>query len=294
VVGSLGFEPETNRDIPRNFAFPSLSGLQPTLPKSILAKLLAYSKPMVDILHSIALGFIAGLIPVYLGLLPLPLFRRLSTSKRNLLISFSIGILLFLFVDVTGEAVELSKQTAYSSFLFLIGLVVGVGVPLAISSRKQRVSGESSTPGVNSADKSLTAYIISGAIGLHNLGEGLALGAAYAGGQLALTTILVIGFALHNGTEGMAIAGPISDIHIRAKEPLLMGLLAGFPTIVGSIVGSMFYSDLAGALFFSTAAGALLYVIIELTKRAYSPKSTFTGIVIGILLMYITDLLLSI
>jgi len=248
---------------------------------------------MVDMLYSAALGFIAGLIPVYLGLLPLPFFRRLSTSKRNLLISFSIGILLFLFVDVTGEAVELSKQTDYGSLLFAVGLIMGVGVPFLISSGRHRV-GAGSSAATNGAGRSLTAYIISVAIGLHNLGEGLALGAAYASGQLALTTVLVIGFALHNGTEGLAISGPASDMPIRVREPVLMGFLAGFPTVIGSIIGSIFYSDLAGALFFSTAAGALLYVVIELLRRAQSPKSTFAGLLIGILLMYFTDLLLSI
>lgn len=248
---------------------------------------------MVDILYSAALGLVAGLVPVYLGLLPLPFFRRLSVSKRSLLISFSIGILLFLFVDVTGKAVDLSKQTGYGSFLFAVGLVMGVGIPFLISSRRHRINVESSVA-TNGTDRSLTAYIISTAIGLHNLGEGLALGAAYAGGQLALTTILVIGFALHNGTEGMAISGPASDIPIRAKEPILMGFLAGFPTVIGSIVGSLFYSDLAGALFFSTAAGALLYVVIELLRSLQSPKSVFVGILIGIFLMYFTDMLLSI
>jgi ZIP family zinc transporter len=248
---------------------------------------------MVDMLYSATLGFIAGLIPVYLGLLPLPFFRRLSTSKRNLLISFSIGILLFLFVDVTGEAVEPSKQTDYGSLLFAGGLIMGVGVPFLISSRRHRV-GAGSSVATNGAGTSLTAYIISVAIGLHNLGEGLALGAAYAGGQLTLTTVLVIGFALHNGTEGLAISGPASDMPIRVREPVLMGFLAGFPTVIGSIIGSIFYSDLAGALFFSTAAGALLYVVIELLRRAQSPKSTFAGLLIGILLMYFTNLLLSI
>lgn len=248
---------------------------------------------MVDILYSATLGLVAGLVPVYLGLLPLPFFRRLSASKRSLLISFSIGILLFLFVDVTGKAVDLSKQTGIGSFLFAVGLVMGVGIPFLISSRRHRINVESSVA-TNGTDRSLAAYIISTAIGLHNLGEGLALGAAYAGGQLALTTILVIGFALHNGTEGMAISGSASDIPIRAKEPILMGFLAGFPTVIGSIVGSLFYSDLAGALFFSTAAGALLYVVIELLRSLQSPKSVFVGILIGIFLMYFTDMLLSI
>jgi ZIP family zinc transporter len=247
---------------------------------------------MVDILYAAALGFVAGLIPVYLGLLPLPLFRKLSASRRSLLMSFSVGILLFLFADVTDEAVGLSEQTWYGALFFAVGLVIGIGVPFAISSRRQRVNDSSSAG--SSGVGPLTPYIISAAIGLHNLGEGLAIGAAYAGGQLALTTVLVVGFALHNGTEGMAIAGPASDIPVRAKEPLFMGFLAGFPTVLGSILGATLYSELASAFFFSMAAGALLYVIIELTRRAQSSKSTLVGIMLGILLMYFTDMLLTV
>ena len=248
---------------------------------------------MTDILYPAALGFIAGLFPVYLGFLPLPFFRRLSSNKRNLIISFSIGILLFLFADVTGEAVGLSREAEYGSFLFALGLVMGLGIPFAISLRRRQIGGGSSAANTI-ADRSFTAYMISVGIGLHNLGEGLALGAAYAAGQLGLTTVLVIGFALHNGTEGMAISGPISDIPFRAKYPLLMGFLAGFPTILGSVIGSTMYSELAGVLFFSMAAGALLYVIVELLKWGHSPKSIFTGIVIGILVMYFAELLLTI
>jgi ZIP family zinc transporter len=179
--------------------------------------------------------------------------------------------------------------------LFAVGLVVGLGVPLAVSLKRRKDS--SNHPGLDKdrAIKSFTAYVISVAIGLHNLGEGLSIGAAYASGQLGLTTVLIVGFVIHNGTEGMAISGPISDISIKAKELFLMGFLAGFPTVVGSVVGSVLYSDLAGVLFFSIAAGALLYVIVELIKRTYSSsKNTFTGIVIGILLMYFTNFLLSI
>ena len=230
---------------------------------------------------------------MYLGLLPLPLFRRLSSSKRNLVLCFSIGILLFLFTDVTGEGVELSKLVGYGWLLFAAGLIVGVGVPFLVSSRRRSAKDVSSVT-ANITAKSLTGYVISFAIGMHNLGEGLALGAAYAAGQLALTTLLVVGFALHNGTEGVAISGPVSDIPVRLRALVLMGFLAGFPTIIGSVVGSLFYSNIAGALFFSIAAGALLYVVVELLRRAQSSKSTLAGLLVGILLMYFTDLLLSI
>jgi len=131
-------------------------------------------------------------------------------------------------------------------------------------------------------------------IGLHNFGEGLALGAAYAAGQVALTSVLLVGFALHNGTEGMGISGPITKVPIDTGEILVLGFLAGAPTIAGSIIGTIAYSTMVGALFFSAAGGALLYVIIELLKMSKAPWSTFTGIAVGILLMYLTDLLVSI
>ena len=249
---------------------------------------------MADLIYPIMLGFIAGVVPVYLGLLPVPFLRRLSRPKRDLLVSFSLGILLFLFVDVTTEAIEISKQAAYSPLLFTVGLVLGLGVPFAVSLKRRRDSSNHPSLDKDRAIKSFTAYVISVAIGLHNLGEGLSIGAAYAGGQLGLTTLLVVGFVIHNGTEGIAISGPISSISIKAKELFLMGFLAGSPTVVGSVVGSILYSDLAGVLFFSTAAGALLYVIVELNRTSSPSKSTFIGIVIGILLMYFTDFLLSI
>lgn len=247
---------------------------------------------MVDILYAAALGVVAGLTPVYLGFLPLPFLRRLLASRRNILVSFSVGILLFLFADVTGEAIELSRQSGYGSLVFAVGLVLGAGLPLAVSSKRHHAISDHHFATSNT-ERSLTAYIISVAIGLHNFGEGLALGAAYAGGQLALTTILVVGFALHNGTEGMAISGPVSDIPVLPKELVLMGFLAGFPTVIGSIIGSILFSELTGAFFFSLAAGALLYVVVELLRRGESPKSTFAGLLIGILVMYFTGLLLT-
>lgn len=247
---------------------------------------------MADLVYSAFLGLVAGLLPVYLGLLPLPLFRRLSPARRSLAVSFSLGILLFLFADVTGEAVELSGHTWYGASLFITGLAIGILVPFAVSSRRQTSysssSGDLGTVGI------LTAYMISLAIGFHNLGEGLAIGSAYASEQLALTTVLVVGFALHNGTEGIAISSPMSESHFRKRDPVILGFLAGFPTVLGSILGTTFYSGLAGSLFFALAAGALLYVVIEITKKSRDLKSTVVGVVTGIVVMYLTDLLLAV
>ncbi len=248
---------------------------------------------MADLAFSIFLGVIAGLIPVYLGLIPTPYFKKASPSQRNFLISFSLGVLLFLFVEVGSNATELARSSSWGPPLFALGLVLGVGSPALVSHRRRiRQVKNPLTEATKTTAKMFTAYMISLGIGLHNLGEGLALGASYATNQLALTTTLVIGFAIHNGTEGMGISGPISDFPVRFKEPLLLGLIAGFPTVLGSAIGFLAYSSQIGSLFFSAAAGALLYVIIELLQISYSPKNTFVGVTIGILLMYTTGLLL--
>jgi ZIP family zinc transporter len=253
---------------------------------------------MADIANPILIGILAGLVPVYLGLMPIPLFRRLPPHWRSLLLSFSTGILMFLFADVTGESVEMAKVSPVGPLLFVIGLTLGlVGPALLFHHRRGSIVAPTS-PGssalAGSDSKLLTAYMMALGIGLHNFGEGLALGAAYGAGQFALTTALVVGFALHNGTEGLGIAGPVSDTPMRLRQPLAMGFIAGFPTIIGSVIGSLAYSELLGVLFFSVAGGALLFVAVELLRLSTSPRSMFAGIALGILLMYFTGLLLSV
>ena len=250
---------------------------------------------MVSILSAALLGLIAGLLPVYIGLLPIPLLKRFSPSTRSLLVSFSLGILLFLFADVTGEAIESAKTTWQGSLLLLSGLALGLFIPGAISLRR----GNEGITGLSDAEHErgvslFPSYLISLGIGLHNLGEGLALGAAYGSGQISLTMLLVVGFTLHNGTEGLAISGPLLENRVSLKEPLIMGFIAGFPTIIGSVIGSIAYSDLFGVLFFSLASGALLFVVLELARRSRPSKGLYTGIVLGILVMYLTELLLSV
>jgi ZIP family zinc transporter len=257
---------------------------------------------LTDVLYAGFLGLVAGLIPVYIGLAPLWVFKRLSIRSRTALVSFSAGILLFLFADVTHEGVDLSQAAGSTPGLFAIGLVLGLLGPVAITHvRKRQIltqrqaapeAKDAQDPGL--AAKLLTAQMIALGIGLHNLGEGLAIGAAYAAGVFGLTNLLVIGFALHNSTEGMGISGPMASTKTGAREPLLLGFLAGSPTILGSVIGSLAYSTALGTLFFAGAAGALLYVIVELVKATSAPefaKSVFVGITVGILLMFGTGLL---
>lgn len=258
---------------------------------------------LADVLYAGFLGLIAGLLPVYLGLAPLWFFRRMSEGLRTLLVSFSAGILLFLFADVTHEGVELSQATGSVPALFAVGLILGLLGPVAIThlrrqkdSTPRREPQASTFPNSNRGAKLFTAQMIALGIGLHNLGEGLAIGAAYAGGVFTLTSLLVIGFALHNSTEGLGISGPIANVRTGVKDPILLGFLAGSPTILGSMIGSLAYSAALGTLFFSAAAGALLYVIVELVRASSSSdrtKSMFTGIAFGILLMFATGLLVT-
>jgi zinc transporter, ZIP family len=256
---------------------------------------------LADVLYAGFLGLIAGLLPVYIGLAPLWIFKRLSVGWRTALVSFSAGILLFLFADVTHEGVELSQAAGSTPALFALGLGLGLLGPVAITHirRRKMISQIARPPSdapstSNVSAKLFTAQMIALGIGLHNLGEGLAIGAAYAAGVFGLTNLLVIGFALHNSTEGMGISGPIASTNTGIRDPLLLGFLAGSPTILGSMIGSLAYSPALGTLFFSAAAGALLYVIVELVKVTSTPepsKIVFVGIVIGILLMFATGLL---
>jgi ZIP family zinc transporter len=255
---------------------------------------------MFSLLYVLFLGIVAGLLPVYLGLVPLWFLRRISETWRGFLVSVSLGILLFLFADVTGESLTLAGPPGLSSPLFVVGITLGVFAPVYVA-RKRRldyiITRERS--GDNPDMKKLgffTAYMLSVGIGMHNFGEGLAIGAAYSAGQFVLTSVLVVGFALHNGTEGFGIAAPISTVHLKLKDPLTLGLIAGFPTVIGSAVGYLAYSAYLGVFFFAVAAGALLYVIVELLRIANvypRVETTFAGITFGMLLMFGTNLLLS-
>jgi zinc transporter ZupT len=141
------------------------------------------------------------------------------------------------------------------------------------------------------------AYLIAAGIGLHNLGEGLAVGAALAAGEIALGTFLVVGFALHNTTEGLAIVAPLGT---RSQRPsvwhfVALGAVAGAPTILGAWLGGFAFSPVWGALAFGIAAGAIAQVIWQIAKSMTGDKPEFRGsvalgFVVGLAVMYVTGL----
>lgn len=240
------------------------------------------------------LGLYAGVIPVFIGLLWLPFLRGLDRRWIDFFLALTIGLLVFLGVDALGEALETAGRVAgafQGTSLVLLGVL---GTPLllaALGSVRSRGSGARSPLYV--------ATLIAFGIGLHNLGEGLAIGTSYATGEIALGTFLVIGFLLHNTTEGLGIVAPLGRERPSLLQLIALGALAGVPTIIGAWIGGFTYSPLWTTLFFAIGAGAIVQVVYELWKlftrradaRVLTPLNT-AGVMAGLLIMYATGLVM--
>jgi zinc transporter, ZIP family len=140
--------------------------------------------------------------------------------------------------------------------------------------------------------------LIAVGIGLHNFGEGLAIGASAATGAIGLATVLVIGFALHNGTEGFGIVAPLAADGERPSWAflLLMGLIGGGPTIVGTAVGRQFTSAAVSVIFLTLAAGSILYVVIQLLGVAHKNARKdllYWGVLLGLAAGFLTDMIVT-
>lgn len=239
------------------------------------------------------IGIYVGVIPVFIGLLWLPFLRGIDRKWVDFFLALTIGLLVFLGVDALAESLETAALVpgAFQGIsLSLLGLV---GAPLIINAiGKLRHGNGGRTP-------LYVATLVALGIGLHNLGEGLAIGTAYASGAVALGAFLVIGFLLHNTTEGLGIVAPLGRERPTITQLALLGLLAGAPTIIGAWIGGFTYSPALTTLFFALGAGAVAQVVWELwkmfRKRAaaaglFSPLNT-AGLLLGMLIMYATGLL---
>jgi zinc transporter ZupT len=246
------------------------------------------------------LGLLVGVVPIALGLLWLPSLRRAAPEWLAAFMALTAGLLTFLAVEALSEALEL--QAGLPSGLGGAGLVL-LGVALsylgltAISGRLGRRSGGGSTGMGGLALATLVAI----GIGLHNLGEGLAIGSSFALGELALGTFFVVGFMIHNVTEGLGIAAPIAEGRSVSWQRLAaLTLIAGSPAVLGAWLGGFVTSDLLGVLFFAGAAGAAFQVVFEVTRyvarRApggLSSPHVLGGFLAGIAVMYVTGLLVA-
>jgi zinc transporter ZupT len=242
------------------------------------------------------IGMYVGLIPVLLGLLWYPLLRRLERRWLDFVLALTAGLLIFLGADAVAEALETGAEVGGAYQGPLIVLVGALGTLLllqALSGGRVARSGEEGRRAV--------AWLIALGIGLHNLGEGLAIGAAYVLGEAALGAFLVIGFMLHNSTEGLAIVAPIARDRPRLTTLAGMGLLAGAPTVAGAWIGGAAFSPVLATLFLSIGAGAIAQVVVALSRVVGRDRDgapvwtplTAGGLVAGMLVMYGTGLLVA-
>lgn len=242
-------------------------------------------------LELVGLGAIAGVIPVYLGILvALWLGKVLPRSWEGGLIGVATGVLVYLFFDLMHEAVELTGARDGISWITFLGSL-GVSLVGLVALESSQVFGGRSGNRILSLP-----YMIAVGMGLHNLGEGLAIGASYAGGEWALSMLLVAGFGLHNGTEGFGIVGAAGKTPMSWRDVFLLGVIAGAPTCVGTFLSGQGVSPYFTISFYTLAAGSLLYVVLSLTAMSYTATRRLQmtiGMFVGISLMYVTAMVLT-
>ncbi len=256
-------------------------------------------EPSLELVGFFAIiGTYVGIIPVMIGLLWLPFIKRISKSKYHFFLALTAGLLLFLGIDATEEALEVSKETLADSFngVLLVATVVLLSF-LALYYVGERLVQNASLSRMTKPVA--VALMISIGIGLHNFGEGLAIGAAIGLGQVALSTFLIVGFAIHNTTEGIAIASPLAKGKLMIRLLAGLGILAGAPAIFGAWIGGFVYSPFTAIIFLSIGAGAIFQVIVILIKwlqdegdKKLSSTAVVSGLAVGMLVMYLTSILI--
>jgi zinc transporter ZupT len=248
------------------------------------------------------IGLYVGVVPVALGLLWLPLIRTLGRSGLDVLLALTVGLLAFLFVDAAHEGLDAAAAIPESYQGFAIFVATASAAYLGLEwlgswLRARRVSAKNA-----GSTGYVLATLIAIGIGLHNFGEGLAIGAAYALGEAALGTLLVIGFTLHNTTEGLAIVAPIASERPTIGALVKLGLIGGAPTIVGAWVGGLAYSPVLGVLFLGLGAGAIAQVALQIARQLsgerplserFASAPVMGGLFAGFAVMYVTGLLVG-
>lgn len=242
------------------------------------------------------IGLYVGLIPVLLGMLWLPVLRLFSQRWLAFFLAVTIGLLIFLGIDATSEALELAGQVGGAfQGVGIVGIGI-VGTFMLLHAISQRQASRSADP----VQKRLSlATMVAFSIGLHNLGEGLAIGASFAVGAAALGTFLVIGFIIQNITEGLAIVTPVVNDRPSLARLAFMGVVGGAPAIAGAWLGGLTYSLPLGVLFLSVGAGAVFVVVYQLFKTTQTdakyamPLTTFAGVTVGMLMLWVTGLFIK-
>ncbi|HEY5778560.1 MAG TPA: ZIP family metal transporter [Terrimicrobiaceae bacterium] len=245
-----------------------------------------------------AMGLYVGVLPVAFGILWLPFLRQLGKRWINFFLSFTVGLLVFLGVDALHEGFEVAGKlpSVFSgvgllAIGFLLAFLFITGIDRFLRTRiDTRVQGTSL----------ILAYMIAFGIGIHNLGEGLAIGSAYASGEIALGALLLLGFTVHNTTEGLAIVSPLTRSKPKLIHLALLGIVGGAPAILGCWMGGFSYSEIALAVFLAIGAGAVFQVVWSISAQMMKTEEgnlfhlgNAAGLVLGMVMMWATALLLS-